>query len=980
MPSTQTQFRYPWRSYQQRILDRLDRYRDDRKIHVVAPPGAGKTSLGLEIIRRFGKRTLVLAPSLTIRNQWAERFVRDFAADPEAISYDLCAPGELTIVTYQAMFAYHKKTGTEGLGWLELLVVDECHHLRREWWRVLDAVSDRYEPELLALTATPPYDVSGVEWRRYHDFCGEIDEEISIPELVASGDLCPHQDFLYPILPPPGESRLIDEWQERKDRLLELARTRSELAYFLRDHPWLRNSEAHYEEIFETPEYFTALLSMLRAQGSEPPAAALGVLHGEATLAPKLDDHWLGIFLARSLREDDYFAGKQGKELLRPYKRALTAMGAWHDGKLHLDEPLPPARGAEREQLESPRAKLEALAEIADFEYGSMGADLRMVILTDHIREEFLPTTEHDRRPVTRVGTVPVFEVLRRREAADYRGKLAVLTGSLIIIPATAAARLLELAYEQPPTERVVRTAPLFPNSDYVKVDAGGLANSFTVGWVTQLFTEGEMHILVGTKSLLGEGWDAPVVNSLVLANRVGSFVLSNQMRGRAIRTVRDQPAKTANIWHPMVVHPDVRRGGPDVDRLRRRFRGFAGPRLDGTPAIQNGLDRFSLTYTSPALRRPPDPDTPQPTPLLLPAGKRYTTTDADSMRALRRHSLERATQRDRLAERWEESLAAGTQLVEAIKPPEPRYFEHKDPLTRHYRESIDREVEYQYRRYLLQAKVATMVALVTGVIGAAALPPSPLLVGLLATVSVTAGRYAFNFLHGLGTRVGHRLRRADRNPHFDRELRRRPYFVYPLVFALLLLPLGVMGPVTFALVYTLWMSVAAARTPVTAREQAIRHHTLLADGRERLLRYGRALAGSLQANDLFHAAEPEQLTLEEEGDEQFLFLSGAEHHDSQLFASSLAELMSPIDNPRYLLRLKLPGDWTQGEYYLSVPAALGRRRAADRLAEVLGEQVGHEFEVIYTREPAGRLHLLTARLQASSKTEEVARRELLWR
>ena len=131
-------------------------------------------------------------------------------------------------------------------------------------------------------------------------------------------------------------------------------------------------------------------------------------------------------------------------------------------------------------------------------------------------------------------------------------------------------------------------------------VDTGTLANKYAVSWLTQLFTEGHMTVIVGTKSLLGEGWDAPVVNSLVLANRVGSFVLSNQMRGRAIRTVRGKPDKTANIWHPMVVHPTVRRGGPDVDRLRRRFRGFAGPRLDGKPAIQNGLERFNLQFTAP--------------------------------------------------------------------------------------------------------------------------------------------------------------------------------------------------------------------------------------------------------------------------------------------------------------------------------------------------------------------------------------------
>ena len=52
------------------------------------------------------------------------------------------------------------------------------------------------------------------------------------------------------------------------------------------------------------------------------------------------------------------------------------------------------------------------------------------------------------------------------------------------------------------------------------------------VAVVTELFEEGRINALVGTKSLLGEGWDAPCINSLILATYVGSFMLSNQMRG----------------------------------------------------------------------------------------------------------------------------------------------------------------------------------------------------------------------------------------------------------------------------------------------------------------------------------------------------------------------------------------------------------------------------------------------------------------
>ena len=316
--------------------------------------------------------------------------------------------------------------------------------------------------------------------------------------------------------------------------------------------------------------------------------------------------------------------------------------------------------------------------------------------------------------------------------------------------------------------------------------------------------------------------------------------------------------------------------------------------------------------------------------------------------------------------------------MVEAIKPPQERYYEQKDPLTLHYRESIDRHIEEQYRLLLLNMKVATIVALLVATGLGVLLPFTPMTAGLLALTSLGGGVYFYAHFRELRRQVAGRLADPSRNPAFDKELQLSSYLVYPLVFAALLWLLSPLAPLAFLAVYALWMVGCALRSPVQQRDEAVRRHTLLANTRERLLKYGNALAGTLREH--FHVATPEQLRLEEEADEQFLYLSEAEHHDSQLFASSLAELMSPIDNPRYLLRLRLPDDWTRGEYYLPVPAALGTRKDADQLALALGETVDQEFEAIYTREPAGRLHLLTARLQASSKTEEVARREMRWR
>ena len=67
------QFQGKWRSYQQAILDDLENHIEDEKLHIVAAPGAGKTILGLEVLRRIGKPCLILTPTITNKHQWASR-------------------------------------------------------------------------------------------------------------------------------------------------------------------------------------------------------------------------------------------------------------------------------------------------------------------------------------------------------------------------------------------------------------------------------------------------------------------------------------------------------------------------------------------------------------------------------------------------------------------------------------------------------------------------------------------------------------------------------------------------------------------------------------------------------------------------------------------------------------------------------------------------------------------------------------------
>lgn len=159
------QFKYPWRKYQARVLSELDEHLDDNHLHIIAPPGSGKTVLGLEVAIRLNKPTLVLTPTIAIRNQWIQRFCELFlqvSDTPEWISRDVKAPAFLTVITYQSLHAAcsgiaaiedeaeeehengdevenaDKRKAKEVINRLQTqqigtIVVDEAHHLKNAW-------------------------------------------------------------------------------------------------------------------------------------------------------------------------------------------------------------------------------------------------------------------------------------------------------------------------------------------------------------------------------------------------------------------------------------------------------------------------------------------------------------------------------------------------------------------------------------------------------------------------------------------------------------------------------------------------------------------------------------------------------------------------------------------------------------------------------------------------------------------------------
>ena len=275
-------FKYGWRKYQARVLKELDNYLSNGSLHVVAPPGSGKTVLGLEVMLRLNRPTLILAPSLAIRDQWIDRFCELFLQvnrKPEWISCDVRRPAFMTVCTYQGLHAAcnnldDDEEGTiakkgvmltprkianelKSLG-VKTVILDEAHHLKNEWWNTLDWLKRQLSPTIVGLTATPPYDVTIAEWQRYIELNGTVDTEITVPELILEGDLCPHQDYVYFSLPSPEEYDRINAFRADIDKLFREIKEDPVFVEAISTTPVWVDPLSHLEWIFGNMSFYSA--------------------------------------------------------------------------------------------------------------------------------------------------------------------------------------------------------------------------------------------------------------------------------------------------------------------------------------------------------------------------------------------------------------------------------------------------------------------------------------------------------------------------------------------------------------------------------------------------------------------------------------------------------------------------------------------------------------------------------------------------
>ncbi|MGI5225808.1 DEAD/DEAH box helicase family protein [Actinoallomurus sp. CA-142502] len=587
------------RPYQATALDRLDAAwaGGRRRAWAVLPPGAGKTLIGLEAARRLARKVVVLVPNTAIQYQWLAHW-RRFTPATATAGADRSLGADVTVLTYQSLAIFDPDAETDdegrargpmrrlhangrelierlaGAGPLTL-VLDECHHLLDVWGRLVAEVLERLpDAMVLGLTGTPPESLSPAEAALVDTLFGTPILGASIPALVREGHLAPFAELAW--LTPPTAVE-ADHIAGEAERFAELTTdlvtstgflTWLDARFTANTHavPWTRTEK-------DEPRLAAAALRMHHAGLlGLPPGARMREEHRHV---PSADD-WVALL-------DDYVTrAAPGADTVEAIRRALPSVGytltrrgvraAWSP----VDRVL--ARSA---------AKTYATVEIAAAEGAALGERLRALVLCDHERAGArLPARL---RGVLEAEAGSAWLVLGNLVADERTAPLGpmLVTGRTVAAgPATARAFL---AWADRPDLSLTEDGG-------VCVIGGSWSARTWVRLVTAFFEEGHCRILIGTRALLGEGWDARGVNALIDLTSATTTTSVVQTRGRALRLDPSWPEKVANVWTVVCVADGHPKGAADWQRFVRKHRGYLAAAPDGE--IVSGVAHVDAVFS----------------------------------------------------------------------------------------------------------------------------------------------------------------------------------------------------------------------------------------------------------------------------------------------------------------------------------------------------------------------------------------------
>lgn len=658
-----------------------------RRLHIIAPPGSGKTIVGLYLWAHCVRRpALVLSPNSAIQAQWAARTslfgLNDNAPVADLVSTSPAEPRLLTSLTYQSItlparagdllddraldlwiqtilekeqaestteaevwvndlrdhnpdyygqrLAHYRKrvrdddavsgramemlhdSCIETLGRLRdadigLLILDECHHLMGHWGRVLSEVGEYLgDPVILGLTATPP-DRDGRntdDVDRYDRFFGAVDYEVPVPAVVKDGFLAPYQDLAYFVRPAEPELAFIarvdegfeqlisqlcqphdgDSEEDRRESLIDW------LQRVVRDKQLPGGRATDWRQFHSRdPHFAEAAIWFLRRRNADVPAGIPSHVNDfdEDPSPPivTLIDRFTRHHLRRSSKADDHQLADTAVQRLRMLGVQITETG-------HRPCASPVSR-----VIAYTRSKASALIPILDREMELLGDSIRAVVIADYEKTSATSESISHLLDDEAGGAIAAFRTLLSETNTNELDPI-LLTGSTVLVDADLTDRFLSEAkhWLQGRSKKV--TLKVDPQGTFCQISGAGSdwCPRVYVEMITELFQRGTTRCLVGTRGLLGEGWDANKINVLVDLSTATTSMTVNQLRGRSIRLDPDDPRKLANNWDVVCIAPEFHKGLDDYRRFKQKHQTVFGICDDG--AIEKGVGHVHAAFT----------------------------------------------------------------------------------------------------------------------------------------------------------------------------------------------------------------------------------------------------------------------------------------------------------------------------------------------------------------------------------------------
>ncbi len=249
------------------------------------------------------------------------------------------------------------------------------------------------------------------------------------------------------------------------------------------------------------------------------------------------------------------------------------------------------------------RGKSEAIVPILQAEREALGESIRAVVVADYEKTSAVTAAVSHLLDEEAGGAIAAFRTLLNHPETDALDPILV-TGSTVLVDDDLAPRF-DAAASEWLAERRYNVELDFSEEDGFHVVSGHGADwcpRVYVAMVTELFQRGITKCLVGTRGLLGEGWDASKINVLIDLTTVTTSTSVNQLRGRSLRLDPDDPQKLAHNWDVICIAPEFVKGLDDYRRFIDKHNTLFGLTDDGLIEKGVGHVHAALTEIEPEL------------------------------------------------------------------------------------------------------------------------------------------------------------------------------------------------------------------------------------------------------------------------------------------------------------------------------------------------------------------------------------------